>query len=133
MHTCTHTCMLALQVESMEAEMEELQANVKKKQKPPPRLTELEELVNRHKDHIEKLEKLLRCIDNETITPDEMEDLKTDLDMYLVGTCRGKHMPTCACMQRGVVALGSSTHLSTQETSGCGRAQVPAVCSFRLL
>lgn len=74
--------------------MEELQANVKKKQKPPPRLTELEELVNRHKDHIEKLEKLLRCIDNETITPDEMDDLKSDLDMYLVGCrlLRGIHL-----------------------------------------
>jgi CCR4-NOT transcription complex subunit 3 len=67
----------------MEAEMEELSANVKKKQKPPPRLTELEEQVNRIKDQTDKLEKLLRCIDNETISPDELEDLKADVDMYL--------------------------------------------------
>ena len=40
--------------------MEELQGSVKKKQKPPPRLTELEETVVRHKEHINRLEKVLR-------------------------------------------------------------------------
>ena len=77
-----------LQVEEFEYEMEELQANIKKKQKPPARLTELEDVVNRHKEHVLKLEKVLRCIDNETITPEELEDLKTDLEMYLVSSLR---------------------------------------------
>ncbi|PNW84264.1 hypothetical protein CHLRE_04g227350v5 [Chlamydomonas reinhardtii] len=74
---------LTEKVETMEAEMEELQANVKKRQKPPARLTALEETVGRHKEHVDRLEKVLRCIDNETIQPDELSDLKEDMDMYL--------------------------------------------------
>ncbi|GFR41831.1 hypothetical protein Agub_g2606 [Astrephomene gubernaculifera] len=74
---------LTEKVETMEAEMEELQVTVKKRQKPPARLTALEETVGRHKDHIERLEKVLRCIDNETIQPDELGDLKEDMDCYL--------------------------------------------------
>ncbi|KAJ9533850.1 hypothetical protein QJQ45_026948, partial [Haematococcus lacustris] len=72
-------------VEEYEYEMEELQVNVKKKQKPPARLTELEEVVARHKDHVGRLEKVLRCIDNETIAPEELEDLKSDMESYLNG------------------------------------------------
>lgn len=80
----------------MEAEVEELQANVKKKQRPPQRLTELEDLVGRFKDHTDRLEKLLRCIDNETIQPEELEDLKGEMDMFLV------RMRAChACMRCG--------------------------------
>jgi len=71
----------------------------KKNRKPPPRVAELEEIVSRHKEHMGRLEKVLRCIDNETIHPDELEDLKTDMEMYLVG--RGWHCVclahTCAC------------------------------------
>ncbi|KAG2452201.1 hypothetical protein HYH02_003232 [Chlamydomonas schloesseri] len=74
---------LTEKVETMEAEMEELQASVKKRQKPPARLTALEETVGRHKEHVDRLEKVLRCIDNETIQPDELSDLKEDMDMYL--------------------------------------------------
>ncbi len=66
--------------------MEELAVTVKKRQKPPARLTALEETVGRHKDHIDRLEKVLRCIDNETIQPDELSDLKADMEMYLVGS-----------------------------------------------
>ncbi len=62
--TCrTRTCAASPwfpQVEEVEYEMEELQGNVKKKQKPPPRLTELEVLASRHKDHISRLEKVLQ-------------------------------------------------------------------------
>ncbi len=49
--------------------MEELQNNMKKKQKPPPRVAELEELLGHFKEHVDNLEKVLRCIDNETIQP----------------------------------------------------------------
>jgi CCR4-NOT transcription complex subunit 3 len=66
--------------------MEELQGGMKKKAKPPPRLTELEELVARHKEHVVRLEKVLRCIDNETIQPEELENLKGDMEMYLVSS-----------------------------------------------
>lgn len=72
------------QVEMMEAELEDLQGNTKKNKKPPPRMQELEDSVKCLKNHIGKLEKLLRCIDNETINSDELEQLKSDFEYYLV-------------------------------------------------
>jgi len=84
MQACHHLTCWNLQIEEFDYEMEELQGNMKKKQKPPPRLAELEELIGHYKEHVDNLEKVLRCIDNETIQPDELEDLKNDLDSYLV-------------------------------------------------
>ena len=73
-------------MEESEYELEELgQGGGKKNKKPPPRIAELEEIVGRHKEHMGRLEKVLRCIDNETIHPDELENLKTEMEMYLVG------------------------------------------------
>ncbi len=40
--------------------MEELQTGLKKKQKPPPRLAELEDLIKGYRDHVDHLERLLR-------------------------------------------------------------------------
>lgn len=76
-----------VQIEEFDYEMEDLQSNMKKKQKPPPRLAELDELIGHYKEHVDNLEKVLRCIDNETIVPDELEDLKNDVDSYLVRGC----------------------------------------------
>lgn len=67
-------------VEECEFEHEELQQGMKKKQKPPPRVQELEELVSSYKSHVDHLERLLRCIDNETIQPDELEEVKSELE-----------------------------------------------------
>ncbi|KAF5836243.1 Not1 N-terminal domain, CCR4-Not complex component-domain-containing protein [Dunaliella salina] len=77
---------LTAKVEESEYELEELGlGGGKKNKKPPPRVAELEEIVGRHKEHMGRLEKVLRCIDNETIHPDELEDLKSDMEMYLSG------------------------------------------------
>ncbi len=73
-----------MQIEEFDYEMEEIQGGMKKKQKPPPRVAELEEVIGQYKEHVDHLEKVLRCIDNEAIQPDELEDLKNDLEMYLV-------------------------------------------------
>lgn len=77
------------QIEEHEYEIEELQGALKKKQKPPPRMAELEETVTQYKLHVDHLEKVLRCIDNEAIQPDELEDLKNDFESYLV--CAVQH------------------------------------------
>ena len=81
------------QLDTFEAEMEGLSSAKKGKQKPA-RLTHLEESVQRHKDHITKLEQarlpvgysmavlicaspqVLRLLDNEAINPDELGDIK---------------------------------------------------------
>lgn len=83
------TCPSHAQIEEHEYEIEELQGALKKKQKPPPRMAELEETVTQYKLHVDHLEKVLRCIDNEAIQPDELEDLKNDFESYLV--CAVQH------------------------------------------
>eukprot|EP00891_Asterochloris_glomerata_P001848 jgi/Astpho2/1848/e_gw1.00038.254.1_t len=72
------------QVEEFEAEIEALQ-NTKRKAKPPPRLAHLEESVARHKQHIARLEQLLRLLDNEAVEPDDPEllNVKEMMEDYL--------------------------------------------------
>ena len=41
--------------------------------------------------HVHTHTQVLRCIDNETIHPDELEDLKADMEMYLVSLIRRSH------------------------------------------
>lgn len=63
------------QVEEFDSEIESLQSNVKRKQKPPPRLAHLEESVNRHKTHIGRLEQIIRLLDNDALHPDELSQV----------------------------------------------------------
>lgn len=85
------------QVEEFDSEIESLQSNVKRKQKPPPRLAHLEESVNRHKTHIGRLEQIIRLLDNDALHPDELSQVvneeiqeyidrnQEDFDAYEVG------------------------------------------------
>lgn len=52
---------------------------------PPRRLLALEEMVATHKKHVMKLELALRCLDNDQISPEEVDALRDELDYYLVG------------------------------------------------
>ena len=63
------------QLDTFEAETEGLVTAKKGKQKPT-RLVHLEESVTRHKDHVTKLETILRLLDNEAINPDDLGDVK---------------------------------------------------------
>ncbi|KAG1667352.1 hypothetical protein FOA52_001412 [Chlamydomonas sp. UWO 241] len=74
---------MTAKIEEREFELEELQGGLKKKQKPPPRITELEEVITFFRAHVGAMEKVLRCIDNEAIAPDELEDLKGEYEMFL--------------------------------------------------
>ena len=56
-------CMM--QTETFDAEMEGLASNVKKNKKLPARHGHLEESISRHKQHITRLEQMLRLLDNE--------------------------------------------------------------------
>ncbi|MEW5316250.1 MAG: hypothetical protein WDW38_007631 [Sanguina aurantia] len=76
---------LGAKAEQVNEEMEELQGNVKKGKKPPARYTELEELLGRHKDHLARLDRVLRCLDNDTIAPEELDELKEGMEAYLGG------------------------------------------------
>lgn len=63
---------LQVQQDSFEAEIELLSAQKKGKTKPA-RLTHLEDSVARHREHVAKLETVLRLLDNEAIQPEDLE------------------------------------------------------------
>ncbi|KAL0709691.1 hypothetical protein Bca4012_016669 [Brassica carinata] len=72
---------LESQIDSFEAELEGL--SVKKGKSRPPRLTHLETSITRHKDHIIKLELILRLLDNDELSPEQVNDVKDFLDDYV--------------------------------------------------
>ncbi|CAN8300462.1 unnamed protein product [Cochlearia groenlandica] len=72
---------LESQIDSFEAELEGL--SVKKGKTRPPRLTHLETSITRHKDHIIKLELILRLLDNDGLSPEQVNDVKDFLDDYV--------------------------------------------------
>ncbi|XP_051141722.1 general negative regulator of transcription subunit 3-like isoform X2 [Andrographis paniculata] len=69
------------QIDSYEAEIEGL--SVKKGKTRPPRLTHLETSIARHKAHIMKLELILRLLDNDELSPEQVNDVKDFLDDYV--------------------------------------------------
>ncbi|KAJ0965376.1 hypothetical protein J5N97_026514 [Dioscorea zingiberensis] len=72
---------LESQIDNFEAEVESL--SVKKGKTRPPRLTHLETSIVRHKAHIMKLELILRLLDNDELSTDQVNDLKEFLEDYV--------------------------------------------------
>ncbi|KAK9986781.1 hypothetical protein SO802_031732 [Lithocarpus litseifolius] len=72
---------LESQIDSFEAELEGL--FVKKGKTRPPRLTHLETSITRHKAHIMKLELILRLLDNDELSPEQVNDVKDFLEDYV--------------------------------------------------
>ncbi|KAF9661160.1 hypothetical protein SADUNF_Sadunf19G0038800 [Salix dunnii] len=72
---------LESQIDTFEAEIEGL--TVKKGKTRPPRLTHLEASITRHKLHIKKLELILRLLDNDELSPEQVNDVKDFLDDYV--------------------------------------------------
>ncbi|XP_064963902.1 uncharacterized protein LOC135580862 isoform X3 [Musa acuminata AAA Group] len=72
---------LESQIDNFEAEVEGL--SVKKGKTRPPRLTHLETSIARHKAHILKLELILRLLDNDELSPEQVNDVKDFLEDYV--------------------------------------------------
>ncbi|KAG9452044.1 hypothetical protein H6P81_004948 [Aristolochia fimbriata] len=72
---------LESQIDAFEAEVEGL--SVKKGKQRPPRLIHLETSITRHKAHIMKLELILRLLDNDELSPEQVNDVKDFLDDYV--------------------------------------------------
>ncbi|KMZ64144.1 CCR4-NOT transcription complex subunit 3 [Zostera marina] len=72
---------LESQIEHFEAEIEAV--SVKKGKPRPPRLIHLETSIARHKAHIMKLELILRLLDNDELSPEQVNDVKDFLDDYV--------------------------------------------------
>jgi CCR4-NOT transcription complex subunit 3 len=74
------------QVETIEAEMEVLQANMKKGKKGnanAERIAELEDVTERHKWHIGKLELLQRALENANIETEQVKEAEEGIRYYV--------------------------------------------------
>lgn len=76
---------LTEQCEEMEAGIETLNSGKRRKRNNDehPRVTDLKEHISRHQHHMEMLEKVLRAVDNEAVSPAEATDLKDYVDDYI--------------------------------------------------
>ncbi|CAL5228864.1 g12075 [Coccomyxa viridis] len=74
---------LTAETETFDAEMEGLASNVKKNKKLPARHGHLEESISRHKQHVTRLEQMLRLLDNEALAVDDMSNAKEMVDDYM--------------------------------------------------
>ena len=71
-------------IEGFEAELEDLGSGKQKKgAKPPARQVHLEESISRHKQHIVRLEQVMRLLDNDELSPDDVEGIKDLVEDYL--------------------------------------------------
>ncbi|KAK9058151.1 hypothetical protein SSX86_022991 [Deinandra increscens subsp. villosa] len=58
-------------------------SSVKKGKAKTPRLTHLESSITRHKARIMKLELILRLLDNDELSPEQVNDVKEFIDDYV--------------------------------------------------
>lgn len=74
-----------MQVETAEAEIETLQGGTKKKKgaASSERQDELERLNERRKWHISRLEIVLRLLDNGSLAPEKVNELKEDVQYFV--------------------------------------------------
>ncbi|KAI0566813.1 CCR4-NOT complex subunit 2/3/5 [Gracilaria domingensis] len=72
------------QTEELEAEIERLNSGKRKKRSEEnPRVSQLKEVITRHKYHVTMLERVLRAVYNDAVTPAEASDLKDSVDYYI--------------------------------------------------
>ncbi|KAJ1651051.1 General negative regulator of transcription subunit 5, partial [Dispira simplex] len=77
---------LNTQIDMLEAEAEGLQGGPRKSKKDNgklARIRELDQMVERHKWHIQRLELILRSMENGNITPEQVAEIKDDVDFYV--------------------------------------------------
>ncbi|CAG8544620.1 12578_t:CDS:10 [Rhizophagus irregularis] len=77
---------LSTQIETAEAEVEQLQSVVKKSRKDSQkveRLGEVENIIERHKWHVNRLELILRLLENGNIPPEKVIHIKDDIIYYI--------------------------------------------------
>ena len=83
LNQCIET--LNIQMDQFEAEIENLSNTKKKKGRndQAEQIDDLNSLLEKHRDHVQKLETLLRMLDNNTVEINQIKDIKDDLDYYI--------------------------------------------------
>ena len=76
---------LNIQIDSLEAEIECLGTTKKKKGRndQAEQAEQLNTVLEKHRDHVQKLETLLRMLDNETVDINQIKDIKDDVEHYI--------------------------------------------------
>ena len=78
---------LSTLIDALEAEQEQLQITGKKSRKPDSskaeRLLKIDHHIERHKHHQNRLEVVLRMIDNGNLKPEQVDEIKEDVKYYL--------------------------------------------------
>jgi CCR4-NOT transcription complex subunit 3 len=78
---------LNIQLFALESEQEQLHASMKKQRKmdasKSERLTMLDHRMERHKFHINNLELILRLLDNNSVTVEQVNQIKDDINYYI--------------------------------------------------
>ena len=72
-----------MQIDQFESEVEGLQTTGKRKSKPPPKLAHFEESLARHRQHVLRLEQMLRLLDNEGLSVEEVTETRDMVDDYM--------------------------------------------------
>ena len=73
------------QNEEMESEIESMSSGRRRKRgtSEDPKVTELKGYITRNEKHIGMLERVLRALDNDAITPEEVIELKDSVEYYV--------------------------------------------------
>ncbi|CAH0473824.1 unnamed protein product [Peronospora belbahrii] len=71
-----------VQIEALESDVERLHS-AKGRNRKKTEIEEKEKLLSRHKWHILKLEQINRLLDNSALEPEQVDELKDDIDYYL--------------------------------------------------
>ena len=66
-----------------EAEMENIRGAQKRAKEPPARVARIQDRNAAHKKHQERLEQVLRALDNEALSVDQVDQLKETIEDYL--------------------------------------------------
>lgn len=75
---------MAVQVEMNEAEMENIRGAQRRAKEPPARVARIQDRNSAHKKHQERLEQVLRALDNEALSVEQVDQLKETIEDYLV-------------------------------------------------
>ncbi|CAI5700933.1 hypothetical protein KXD40_008439 [Peronospora effusa] len=82
-----------VQIEALESDLERLQS-VKGRNRNKTEILEKEKLLSRHKWHILKLEQINRLLDNSALEPEQVDELKEDVEYYLEANQEADFMET---------------------------------------
>ncbi|GME82078.1 unnamed protein product [[Candida] boidinii] len=79
---------LERQDESIEAQIDQIQSSMKKGKRSnndsiKQQVSELQEFTESHKFHLEKLENILRLLENGSIEPEQIKKLQEDIQYYV--------------------------------------------------